>query len=110
MTPLQYLKLFWDYNILKHIPHHTNLYSVQESGKPIKTNAKEIVVFFGIQMTMAIVKMSQYKTYWSPEFRYERVAMAMTLKLHETLRRFLHVNDGDSRKNDSQTFQGEPIA
>ena len=35
--------------------------------------------------------------YWSPEFRYERVAMAMTLKRYETLRKFLHVNDNDSR-------------
>ena len=63
MTPLQYFKLFWDDNILEHIAHHTKLYSVQQSGKSIKTNAKEIEVFFGIQMTKAIVKMSQYKMY-----------------------------------------------
>ena len=59
MTPLQYFKLFWDGNILEHITHQTNLYSVQQSGKSIKTNAKEMEVFFGIQITMAIVKMSQ---------------------------------------------------
>ena len=62
-------------------------------------NAKEIEVFFGIQMTMAIVKMPQCKMFWSPEFRYERVFMAMALKRYETLRNFLHVNDNDSRNN-----------
>ena len=56
-------------------------------------------MFFGIQMTMAIVKISQYKMYWSSEFRYERVAMAMALKRYETLRTFLHVNDNVSRNN-----------
>ena len=99
MTPLQYLKLFCDNNILEHIAHHTNLYSVQQSGKSIKTNAKEIEVFFGIQITMAIVKTSQYKMHWSPEFQYESVVMAMTLKQYETLRKFLDVNVNDSRNN-----------
>ena len=46
----------------------------------MKANAKKIKVFFGTQMAMAIVKIPQYKLYWSPKFRYERVAMAMTLK------------------------------
>ena len=91
MTPLQYLKLFWDENILEHIAHHTNLYSVQESGK--------LRCFFGIQMTMAIVKMPKYKMYWSPQFRYERVAVVIRLKRYETLRKFLHVNDNVSRNN-----------
>ena len=41
MTPLQYFKLFWDDNILEHIAQHTNLYSVQHTGKSIKTNATD---------------------------------------------------------------------
>ena len=99
ITPLQYFKLFRDDNILEHIANHTNLYNVQQSGKSLKRNAKETEVFFGIQMNMAIVKMSQCKMYWSPEFRYKRVAMAMTLKQYDTLRKFLHVNANDSRNN-----------
>ena len=109
-TPLQYFKLFWDDNILEHIAYQ---YSVCQSGKSIKTNAKEIEVFFGIQITMAIVKMSQYKMYWSPEFRYEQVAMAMTLKRYETLRKFLHVNDKDSRNklknSNDKLFKVRPL-
>ena len=99
MTPLQHFKLFWDDNILEHIVHHTNLYSVQQSGKSIKTNAKEIEVLFGIQITMAIVEMPQLQMYWSPEFWCEQVVMAVTLKRYETLRNVLHRNDNDSWNN-----------
>ena len=64
-------------------------------------------------MTMAIVKMSQYKMYWSPEFRYERVAMAMRLKRCDTLRKFLHVNDNDSLNNpensNNKLFKVRPL-
>ena len=103
MTPLQYFKEFWDDNVSQHLAHHTNLYSVQESGKAIETNQIEIETFFGIQMTMAIVKMAQYKMYWSPEFRCDRVTSAMTLKRYITLRRFLHAND-NTKKNDPKNI------
>ena len=89
MTPLQYSKLFWDDNILEHITHQTNLYTIQQSGKSIKSNAKEIEVFISIQMTMAIVKMSQYEMYWYLKFRCERFAIVMTVK------RIKHDHDND---------------
>ena len=89
MTPLQYSKLFWDDNILEHITHQTNLYTIQQSGKSIKSNAKEIEVFISIQMTMAIVKMSQYEMYWYLKFRCERLAIVMTVK------RMKHDHDND---------------
>ena len=56
-------------------------------------------MFFGIQMTVAIIKMSQWKTYCFPKFRYEQVAMAITLKPYETSRKFLRVNNKGSWNN-----------
>ena len=51
--------------------------------------------------------------YWSPEFQCERVAMAMTLKQYETLRKFFHVNDNDSRNNpensNDKLFKVKPL-
>ena len=52
-------------------------------------NAKEIEVFISIQMTMAIVKMSQYEMYWYLKFRCERFAIVMTVK------RIKHDHDND---------------
>ena len=48
-------------------------------------------------MTMAIVRMSQYEMYWSPEFRYDRVRSAMTLKRYKLIRRFIHANDNTNK-------------
>ena len=58
---------------------------MQQTGKSAETNEKEIEVLFDVQMTMAIIKMPQYKMYWSLEFHYECIATAMTLKRYETL-------------------------
>ena len=41
--------------------------------------------------------------YWSPEFRYERIATAMTLKRYETLQKFLHITDNKTKDNSDNT-------
>ena len=99
MTSLQYLKVFWDDEICDHLAYHTNLYSTQQTGKSTETTHQEIETFFGIQMTMTIVKMSKYKMYWSKEFKYDPIASTMTLKRYETLRRFLHASDNNDKNN-----------
>lgn len=103
LTPLNYFKMFWNDEINAHLSHHTNLYSTQETGKSIVTDPDEIEVFFGIQMTMAIIKMSQYKMYWSPQLRCDRIASRMKLNRYETLRKFLHAND-NNKKNDPENI------
>lgn len=50
-------------------------------------------------MKMAIIKMSQYKMYWYPEFYYERITAAMTVKRYETLQKYLHVTDNTTKDN-----------
>ena len=39
---MQYFSKFWDENVFKYIAYHTNLYSMQQMGKSIVTNEKEI--------------------------------------------------------------------
>ena len=97
MTSLQYLKVFWDDEICDHLAYHTNLYSTQQTGKSIETTRQEIETLFGTQITMTIVKMSQYKMYWSKEFKYDPIASTMTLKRYETLQRFLHTSDNNNK-------------
>ena len=48
-------------------------------------------------MKMAVIKMHQYKMYWYPEFCYERIIAAMTVKRYETLRKYLHVTDNTTK-------------
>ena len=42
MTPTQYFSKFCDDNVFKYIAYHTNLYSMQQIGKSIIANEKEI--------------------------------------------------------------------
>ena len=48
---------------------------------------------------MAIVIISQYEMYRSPEFRYDRVRSAMTLKRYKLIRRFIHANDNTNKRS-----------
>ena len=50
--------------------------------------------------------MTQYKMYWSPDFGYNGIASAMTLKRYQTLRRYLHAN-GNTEKNNQQNVNGK---
>ena len=93
MTSLQYLKMFWDDEICDYLAYHTNLYSTQRTGKSVEATRQEIETFSSIQMTMTIVKMSQYKMYCSKELKYDSTASTMTLKRYETLGRFLHARN-----------------
>ena len=56
-----------------------NLYSVQQIGTSVATTATEIGRFFGIQMTIALIKMSQY-TIYSAEFWCDHIASSIPLR------------------------------
>ena len=91
MILLQYVQRFWDNKIRKYLTEETNLYSMEETENSINVTEDEIKGVFCIQMTMAIVRMSQYEMYWSPEFLYDR--SAMSLKRYKLIRRFIRAND-----------------
>ena len=48
---------------------------------------------------MAIVRMSQYEMYWSPEFLYDKTRSAMTLERYKLIKRFIHANDNTKKTN-----------
>ena len=43
--------------------------------------------------------MSQNETYWSPEFCYDKIRSAMTLKRYKLIRRFIQANDNAKKTN-----------
>ena len=80
MTHFQYFQRFWDNEIHKYLTEKTNLHLKHETGKSIIVTEDEIEVLFGIQMTMAIVRMSQHEMHWPPELLFDKIRSAMTLK------------------------------
>ena len=75
------------------------MHTMQETGKSIDVTEDEIEDFFGMQITMAIARMSQYEMYWYPEFRYDKIRSAMILKRYKLIRRFVHANDNTKKTN-----------
>ena len=48
-------------------------------------------------MAMAIVRMSQCEMYWSPEFCYDKIRFAMTLKRYKLIRWFIRAKDNTKK-------------
>ena len=99
MTHFQFFQRFWDNEIRKYLSEKTNLHLKHETGKSIIVTEDEIEVLFGIQMTMAIVRMSQHEVHWPPEFLFNKIRSAMTLKRYILVRRFSHANDNTKKTN-----------
>ena len=90
-----FLIFFFDKSLYKHIAEQTNLYSLQVTGKPIKTDENEIQQFIGILILMGILKYLQYRMYWSQFMRCSSISEIMSVKRFETIKRFFHVSDSN---------------
>ena len=60
LSPLMYLKMFWDDDITQNIAEQTNLNSVQQTGSS-STTKNEIERLLGLQMKINLVKMQTMK-------------------------------------------------
>ena len=112
-TPLQYFELFWNPELNELIADQTNLYSVQKSGKSLKTTKQEIDQLLGIQMQMSILNLPAYSMYWARETRIPTIADIMPLNRYKMLRQYLHVSDNsksDEEENkENKLFKIQPV-
>ena len=99
--PIDYFKMFWTDDITELIANETNLYSVQKTGRSIKTTFHEMEQLLGMQMLMGVVKMPKYMLYWMAGTRFAPIADLMTRKRYKDLRSNLHLVD-NSRKDEPQ--------
>ena len=113
LTPLLYLKMFWDDSITQNLVEQTNLYSVQQEGKGVSTTKEQIEQLIGIQMKMGVMKAPNYEYYWANRSRYEPVASIMPLKCYKKLRQFLHANDNankdDPANKGNRLYKVQPV-
>ena len=63
LTPLQYFKLFFKYEILNTMVENTNFYGVRKYGTSVNTSKDEISSFIGIHILMGTVQLPNYKAY-----------------------------------------------
>ena len=85
--------MIFDKSWYEKIAEHANLFSLQITGKGIKTNKEEIKQFIGILVPMGTMKYTQYWMYWSPATRLPLKANIMPLQRFENLKNFFHMNN-----------------
>lgn len=92
------------------ITFQTNLYSTQEQGKSIATNAEEIRRFLGILTLKGVYKFPSLEDYWSLDGRFPPVAEVMPLKRFQALRRYVHfANNLDDGTNSDRFSKVRPL-
>lgn len=82
-------------DIMTDIIDETNLYSTQQSGTCMNTNAKEIIDFISIMLLMGIIDLPSYEDYWASGTRIQQVASIITIKRFKSLRRNIHFNNNE---------------
>lgn len=90
--------------MIEHISHHTNLYSAQKLGDPVKTSPEEIQDFLAILLYMGVFSFPSLEDYWHHESRFNMVADVMPSKRFQLLRRFIHFNDNQQSSKSPDRF------
>ncbi|XP_038591089.1 piggyBac transposable element-derived protein 3-like [Micropterus salmoides] len=104
-TPFQYFKTLFTDKMIQHIAEHTNLYSAQELGDPIKTTPEEIEDFLAVLLFMGVFNFPAMDDYWHHQSRFSVIADIMSSKRFKLLRRFIHFTDNQQDNNSPDRFQ-----
>uniref|UniRef100_A0A672L7S8 PiggyBac transposable element-derived protein domain-containing protein n=1 Tax=Sinocyclocheilus grahami TaxID=75366 RepID=A0A672L7S8_SINGR len=90
--------------MIQHVAHHTNLYSAQELGDPIKTSPEEIEDFLSMLLFMGVFKFPSLEDYWHNDSRFSVIADIMPRKRFQLLRRYIHFNDNQQCSENPDRF------
>ncbi|KAL2077611.1 hypothetical protein ACEWY4_027115 [Coilia grayii] len=104
LSPFQYFKMLMTDEIIEHIAFHTNLYSAQELGYPVKTMPKEIEDFLSMLLLMGVFNFPSIDDYWHHESRFSPVADVMSRRRFQVLRRYIHFNDNEQCRHSTDRF------
>ena len=97
--PGEYFQRFFDDNTLLFITNETNKYAQQKQIKNWSaTTIDEIKAFFGILITMGVIRLKQVDLYWStdPYFETGILKNVMTCKRFKKLLEAFNINDNET--------------
>ena len=81
VTPYQYFKEIFDDAILSIIADNTNICAVKLIGTSLAVTTDDIKKFFGILITMLIIKLPRQHMYWSSKQFADRFSNASNSSL-----------------------------
>jgi len=92
--PADFFQYFFSDELLDQIVEQTILYSVQKRpSKPLQCTRGDLKRFIGVLLYMSLVRMPSSRSYWSADFRMDKVVNALTVNRFEEIKRFLHFSD-----------------
>ncbi|XP_059184818.1 piggyBac transposable element-derived protein 3-like [Centropristis striata] len=89
-TPLHYFQKFVSEDMVEALATNTNEYSVQNHGRSVNTNTKEIQTALGMSLRMGLVQMPGARMYWETDTRHPPVADVMPRNRFQLLLTTLH--------------------
>ena len=114
-SPVDFLELFFDDDLINHLVIQTNLYASQfKESNTLKeksrvhdwteTDAKELKTFLALNLLMGIVKMPTIEHYWSRKIFYRHPAFSaiMLRNRFQLLAKFIHFNDNANMPRNGQ--------
>ena len=109
-TPMDAFFQFFDDTIVDKIVHETNLKSMQ-NNKPASITKEEMLVFFGINITMCFHELPSVAHYWSSHKLYgvEAIISAMSRDRYLTILKWLHVNDNSKIDKTDKLYKIRPL-
>ena len=64
-TPVEYFRMFFSSDLLKHVVDQSNLYFVQQNLSNLNLSCSELEQFIGSLLAMSLVKLCNSQKYWS---------------------------------------------
>lgn len=78
--PIVYFRRLFTDDVIDMIVQQTNLYSVQTTGKSVKTDCEEIKTFLSMLILMGLINLPAYRDYWNQNCRIETGCQSSALK------------------------------
>lgn len=94
LDPIDYLRMFYDHDLLTLICTESNRYALQgDSSKPLGLTVEELEVFLGICIYMSVVKLTHTRRFWCPEANIRAVSDFMSRNRWERIKSCIHFAD-----------------
>ena len=102
-TLYEYSKLFIDKDILGNIVQEISLYAILSNiNNPFITDKLDLRKYMGINFLVSVIKLPQYRMYWTNTTKYSKIADEMSRNQFENIKRYLHINNNTEAKRRSE--------
>ncbi|XP_013407355.1 piggyBac transposable element-derived protein 4-like [Lingula anatina] len=96
--PIEYFLQLFPAHLFDQIAMETTRYAAQKGNDNFHTTADEIKAYLGLLFLMGVVKLPNYRCYWSTreELHQTSISKVMPRKRYEELTSYFHLNDSQS--------------